>query len=70
MNPGTSVQDFGHFGRLETDSYAGERRARMSNRRVIDLEPIAPVQALTAGPEDSQGRAKIAHRGRVIDFWV
>ena len=57
MNIHAAIQDFGQTGRLETEADTGERRGLregrfagsgdIRSRRLIDLEPIEPVQAQT-----------------------
>ncbi len=55
---------------LEGDPSASRPRARAGHRRVIDLEPIKPVQAKVAETEDADISPADNYRGRIIDLRV
>jgi hypothetical protein len=68
MNIGAAVHEVPVH--LEGDPSASSPRARAGRRRVIDLEPIPPVKAKTAGQEDTAPAPVDYHRGRIIDLRV
>ncbi len=81
MNIHAAIQDFGQAGRLETEANTGERRGLRegrfagsgdirSGRRLIDLEPIEPVQAQNEAQDVTADQALNTHRGRVINLRV
>ena len=80
MNIHAAIQDFGQTGRLETEADTGERRGLregrfagsgdIRSRRLIDLEPIEPVQAQTEIQEVIADQAVNTHRGRMINLRV
>ena len=81
MNIHAAIQDFGQTGRLETEADTGGRRGLhkgrfagsgdiRSRRRLIDLEPIEPIQARTEAQEVTADPAVNTHRGRVINLRV
>ena len=55
---------------FETDLPASGPRARAGHRRVIDLEPIAPLRANAIESEDADVSPAGDHRGRIIDLRV
>ncbi len=81
MNIHAAIQDFGQTGRLETEANTGERRGLRegrfagsgdirSRRRLIDLEPIEPVQAQNEIQDLIADQAMNTHRGRMINLRV
>lgn len=70
MNIGATIHDIPIPIQPEADGSASNRRARAGQRRVIDLEPIAPAGAKPDDAPDDAGGGTDNHRGRIINLRV